>query len=364
MKVKVEDLHEGCIIAENIMGLTNYPIMKTNTSITALHIEVLQAFQIDYVAVKTKKEDGSLFGAEALDEASISEERQERSSLSRPRTEFEREYHEAVMFYKNEFSNWQSGSKVDIVKLKQAILPVITNSQMDTYVHRLHELCEAKEYIAHHSIAVGVLCHLIGRKMGYEDGLCTQLSLAGVLADAGMAKMPMSILQKSSGLERDEAIEIRKHSIFSYQYIMDTPFLKKEMKKAIYQHHERLDGSGYPIGEKGQNISMFSQIIALADMYHAMTSERLYKQRQSPFKTLEIITEDSFGKFDIVVVKALQDIIGNLTPGTKVQLSDGQHAEVIYTPPTDTIRPVVKRMEAEDILDLSKQRTLFIERIM
>ncbi|KIL53205.1 HD-GYP domain-containing protein [Jeotgalibacillus campisalis] len=364
MKVKVEDLHEGCIIAENIMGLTNHPIMTKNTPVTALHIELLQAFQIDYVAVHSKKEDGSLFGAEALDEASIKEEREVRLLSSSPRSEFERQYQEAATFYKKEFSNWQSGSKVDIVKLKQALIPLLTGSRIEEHSYYLHELCEANDYIAHHSIAVGVLCHLLGRKMGYDEGLCTQLALAGVLADVGMAKMPISILQKSTGLEREEAIEIRKHSIFSYQYIMDTPFLKKEMKKAIYQHHERLDGSGYPIGEKGSAISLFSQIIAIADMYHAMTSERLYKKQQSPFKTLEIIMEDSFGKFDLVVVKALQDLIGNLTPGTKVQLSDGQKAEVIYTPPADVTRPVVKTAEMGEILDLSRQRKLFIDRIL
>jgi len=145
---------------------------------------------------------------------------------------------------------------------------------------------------------------------------------------------------------------------------MDTPFLKKEMKKAIYQHHERLDGSGYPKGEKGNIITLYAQIIALADVYHAMTSERLYRSKQSPFKTMDVILEDDFGKFDIVAVKALQELIGNLATGTRVELSDGRQAKVIYTQSDYLNRPIVKTLSADEIIDLTRQRNLYIEKII
>ena len=87
--------------------------------------------------------------------------------------------------------------------------------------------------------------------------------------------------------------------------IQDSPLLKSELKLAIFQHHERLDGSGYPKGEKLDNISVYSQIIAVADVYHAMTSERIYRAKSSPFKVLEMIREEEFGKYNIEVVHAL-----------------------------------------------------------
>ena len=84
------------------------------------------------------------------------------------------------------------------------------------------------------------------------------------------------------------------------------------MKLAILQHHERLDGSGYPRGDKMEQISVFSQILAVADVFHAMTSERIYRSKESPFKVIELIKEEEFGKFDIKVVQALHDLVGNL----------------------------------------------------
>ena len=105
--------------------------------------------------------------------------------------------------------------------------------------------------------------------------------------------------------------EIKKHTIYSFQMIKDSSFLKPEMKLAIFQHHERLDGSGYPKGEKmGKYFNVYSQIIAVADVYHAMTSERIYRAKSSIFKVLEMIREEEFGKYNIEVVNALISLVG------------------------------------------------------
>ena len=77
------------------------------------------------------------------------------------------------------------------------------------------------------------------------------------------------------------------------------------MKVAILEHHERINGSGYLLRKKGDAIHIFSKIIAVADVYHAMTSERIYRKKQSPFKVMEMIMHDDFGKFDLTIVKTL-----------------------------------------------------------
>ena len=102
------------------------------------------------------------------------------------------------------------------------------------------------------------------------------------------------------------------------------------MKEAIYQHHERLDGSGYPNGERIGSISNFAQIIAVADVFHAMTSERLYRAKHSPFKVIEMIKEEEFGKFDAKVVQALVDIVVDLPIGTKIELSNLELAHPVH----------------------------------
>ncbi|MEW9501192.1 HD-GYP domain-containing protein [Jeotgalibacillus marinus] len=368
MKVRVKDLEEGCVIAENIMGLTSKPIVRKNTMLTTLHIEVLQAFQIKHIAVSTKKADGSIFFAEAVDETLSNQKSEDTETGFAPEKapkSFENLYTDAVVLYKNEFSNWQAGSKVDIVALKKSILPLVERVSSDQLcLYRLHQLPEAEDYLSNHSVSVGLISSLLAKKLGCSQGLCIQMAMAGLLADTGMAKMPKSLLDKSSGLSQEEQVEIRKHPVYSYQFIMDSALLKQDVKRAIYQHHERLDGSGYPKGEKGNHITLYSQIIALADVYHAMTTKRLYRSKQSPFKALETILEDEFGKFDIVVVKALQKLIGNLATGTRVELSNGTLAEVIYTQSEYLSRPIVKTIPVGDIIDLTRQRKLYIDRVV
>ncbi|KIL49189.1 HD-GYP domain-containing protein [Jeotgalibacillus soli] len=370
MNIRVKDLEEGCIISEDVLGLTNNPLVRKRTVISAVHIEVLEAFQIQQVSVLSRKNDGTALSPEkdlkqeALTQGDIKSHHSMSEDSTQPQQDFDEMYQAAVSFYRTEFSNWQAGTKVDIVAIKKMILPLVQQVELNKqHLYNLHHLSNAKNYIAHHSVAVGIISSLLARKIGCDQAFCIQMAMAGVLADVGMAKMPNSLLTKATLLTKDENIEIKKHPVYSYQYVMDTPLLKKEMKQAIYQHHERFDGSGYPKGEKGDQITLYAQIISIADVYHAMTSERLYRAKQSPFKALETILEDEFGKFDIVAVKALQELIGNLAIGTKVELSDGRIAEVIFTQPDYLTRPMVKDVESGEIIDLTRHRKIYIEGI-
>ena len=92
--------------------------------------------------------------------------------------------------------------------------------------------------------------------MGFPRGQTLQLGLAGTLADCGMAKIDRSITEKTAFLTKSEFNEVKKHTIYSYQMVQDTPLLRQEMKLAIFQHHERLDGSGYPRGGKMEEVSV------------------------------------------------------------------------------------------------------------
>ncbi len=179
-----------------------------------------------------------------------------------------------------------------------------------------------------------------------------------------MSKVPSNIREKKGALNQVEFTEIRKHPIYSYQMVKDLPALKDNMKQAIFEHHERLDGSGYPRGLKIDNISPFSQIIAVADTFHAMTSERIYRTKESPFKVVEMIKESEFGKFDIRVVQALMNIVVDLPIGMKVELSNLERGEVMFINKFSPTRPLIKSLKTGEIIDLSKNHSLYIVRII
>ena len=115
---------------------------------------------------------------------------------------------------------------------------------------------------------------------------------------------------------------------------------------------------------KMDQVSVFSQVLAVADVFHAMTSERIHRSKESPFKVIEMIKEEEFGKFDIKVVQALHDLVGNLSIGTKVQLTNGEVGEVIFVHRDARLRPMVKITEDNSILDLTVNRHLAVEKVL
>ena len=275
------------------------------------------------------------------------------------------QYKVVVESFKKEFLGWYAGMRPDVAKVRSLAMPII-----ELFIERkksltvLNEFSVMKDYMFHHSIAVGILAAAISKKMELPKGQTLQLGLAGVLADCGMAKIERTITDKSAFLTKEEFNEVKKHSVYSYQMIKETPLLRPEMKQAILQHHERLDGSGYPRGEKMDQISTYAQILAVADVFHAMTSERVYRSKESPFKVIELIKEEEFGKFDIKVVQALHDLVANISIGTIVQLTNGDVGEVMFVHRDARLRPMVKRSNDGSITDLSTNRHIAIERVL
>jgi HD-GYP domain-containing protein (c-di-GMP phosphodiesterase class II) len=362
--IKTSDLRPGIIISEDIFVNTIHPIIRKETEVLQEHLEVLNAFGVKKVKVHecivVKREqtlDGDSEGTVDPDEIL--------EKMPMKQADLQTQYFEAVQKYKKEFLGWHAGIRPDIAKVRSIVIPLLeTFGERKKMLATLHELSNTKDYIYHHSIAVGLLASAIGEQVGFPKGETLQLGLAGVFADCGMAKMDISITEKAANLTMSEFNEVKKHTVYSYQMLQNTPLLRQEMKVAILQHHERLDGSGYPRGDKMDQISVHSQILAVADVFHAMTSERIYCAKEAPFKVIEMIKEEEFGKFDIKVVQALLDIVGNLLIGTKVQLTNGESGEVIFVHRDARLRPMVKKNMDGSILDLTINRHLAIEKIL
>ncbi|PFA68015.1 hypothetical protein CN378_07820 [Bacillus sp. AFS015802] len=359
MKVHRGDIQLGCIVAEDIMGMAASPIIPKNTVIEEEHLNILQAFHIDELFIEKTKVDGNLFRSSlSSDKATDQEDTDQQEPLG-----FVDLYLTTVKEFKKEFVNWQSGTAVNVARVREFILPVVqVVEQNHTYVYSLHQYSTKKDYLYHHAVSVSVISALIGKKLGLNSGQVNQLALAGALSDCGMAKVSPHILTKEQPLTESEFKEVKLHTANGYKMVKDTPLLKTETKLAIFQHHERFDGTGYPASEKSDRIHLHSQIVGIADVFHAMTSERVYRRKQPIFKVLDMISKDLFGKFDIKVVEGLLQLFGDLRTGTAVRLSTGEYGEVVYTKPNAFTSPIVKRKSGE-LIDLSQQNNIYISEV-
>lgn len=353
--VDVENLKLGSIISEDVMANTQYPIAYSESKVSREMLLVFQAFNLKQIPIL--KDSVLSDPKEKIIQAiqRVEEERKE---------DFDKQFILSVEQFKMEFLNWEAGAKVDIVKIREMILPLIDEVISDrSKMFRLNNYTSSKEYIYYHSIAVALIAAVIANKMNYNKGDVTQIAIAAVLADCGMAKVNKRIRFKPTVLTEFEFKEVMDHPMQSLKMVKDIQLLKSEMKLAIFQHHERLDGSGYPKGSKGDSISQIAHIIAVADIFHAMTSERLYKPKQSIFKVLELIRESAFGKYKIEVIQALLASATDLPLGTVVELSNSLMATIVFVNKNVITRPVVKVEQTGEIIDLNQKRNLFIHKV-
>lgn len=360
--IRVSELNLGKVIAEDIFVNTQVPIVYKDTKVTHEHLHIFKVFNIRTVLIYIE-EDVKL----GLNELDLDVDLSNYTNILRPANfnSFEKLYNDAVSSFKKDFKNWSAGSKVDIPKIRSSILPLIEKVlENRAYIFDLNSYSNPKDYLYHHCIAIGLIAGVLAQKLGLDRGSCIQMALAGTLADCGMSKIPLNIREKKQALTSLEFAEVRKHPIYSYSMIKDFPILKKQMKEAVLKHHERLDGSGYPTGSKIASNVDYSQVLAVADVFHAMTSERLYRMKKSPFLVVEMIKESEFGKFDIKVVQAMMDIIVELPIGTKVELSNLERGEVMFINKFVPTRPLVKLNSTGEIIDLSTNRFFHISRII
>lgn len=131
------------------------------------------------------------------------------------------------------------------------------------------------------------------------------------------------------------------------------------MAYSILQHHERMDGGGYPGRLCGDDIHDYPRIIAVADIYDAMTSERVYHSKDTPFTVVEMISKDAFGKLDPAVCTVFLNNVKDYFIGNLVELSDGRKAEVVFLGQYQAARPVV-RTQSGEFLDLERRKDISI----
>lgn len=362
MKIHISQLQEGCILTDNILSATNQPLAYKNTIITKQLKEALQAFLIKEVQVANVLDNGKEFRPSLYNDEQIKDIPKEEVT---PHKTFYQLYLESVHTYKQLFLSWQSGGLIDIHKVRQVIIPLVDEiAHDDEEVFKLYHYCKQEDFVFHHSISVALVSAYLAKKLGYQKGEINQIALTGLLCDCGMAKVNPNIMRKNITLTESEYKDIKQHPVHSYNMLKNIMSIKDGVKMGVLQHHERIDGSGYPLNVKDQQLHPFSKIVALADTYQAMVSIRPYRSKQSPFKVLEQIMEDDFGKFDLKIINELKKGITKFSSGTKVKLSNGIEAEIIFMEDNNPTRPMVKCLVTEEIITLKNRRELFIEEII
>ena len=193
----------------------------------------------------------------------------------------------------------------------------------------------------------------------------TQLNLlvySAILHDCGKVKLSSDLLYKPGKLTTNEYNEVKRHSQLGYDMVKKIQYLDKSVSYGVLMHHERMDGSGYPLGIKGDKIHPFGKIIAIADVFDAINSNRGYERKKAPFEALRIVQEEGLGKLDYEYVKVFLEHIVNYYLGEEVLLNNGDRCKILQMNTNEIQRPLV--LKDGDFIDLSKQKELYIEEML
>lgn len=199
-----------------------------------------------------------------------------------------------------------------------------------------------EDYTYCHSINVALLSGLIGKWLHYSPEAINQLILAGLLHDVGKTQIPVSILGKTGTLTKEEMQLAQLHATHSYRLLSTIPGISPSIVFGILQHHERLDGSGYPGNYSHEKIHPFARIIAIADIYDAMTSDRAYTNKVTPFLAADALASGMIAKLDVGICTTFLEQFRYSILGNSVQLADGQEGEIVHLGEFLNPNPIIK----------------------
>lgn len=224
-------------------------------------------------------------------------------------------------------------------------------------------------YTVSHSLNVGVLSLLLGIDAGVDHSRYKDLFLGALFHDIGMNFIDESVFMKNGKLDIPEFLKIKEHPQKGYELIKDFSFASAYMKVIVLQHHEKLDGTGYPNQIPGKDIHPLAKIVSVADSYDAMTSDRVYSKAISPYEALQNLSKSSRVHFEQSLVDLFVSKILPYPEGSLVNLSTGEcalvtkvHEQDPLRPTVRTIDPVTKALRGSD-LDLSSNTDIQIRTV-
>ncbi|MBO6304716.1 MAG: HD domain-containing protein [Selenomonadaceae bacterium] len=335
--VSVEDLKEGAILARSVVNDDMIVVISEGTELTKAHITRLGFLNIPVVYVK--------------DEYELSKNFQAASAVFSKSNAFVKDYGAVVNIAKEIFSDMdaekEKKSAAAHAVVDSAITPLTKSSGVIDY---LFDISHMASDLYQHSLRVSIMAGVIGKWMRYDAMRQKEITLAGFMHDVGKTKIEDRVLGKNIDKLQGEDLETyRNHTELGYQILESMPNITEGVKRAAREHHERMDGSGFPHHLKGSEIHIYSSIVALADFYDNTTTEREGYVKQTPFDAIGYITENLYTTLDPTVCIPFLTHIKDAFVGSRVTLNSGVTGYIAAFPSDFAAFPVVSADSGEMI---------------
>ena len=289
-KVLIDNLKGGEILAQEVWDDNGTQWLSEGTTYKTSYLNKLVSLDINYIYIKDDR---------AADNLAITKDFNPESLRKHSKEVIEKQ---VLRFKKN--------GSINIYKFEKLVFD-ITNEMMQSnnIIENIYDMRNYDNYTYEHSLNVTVIAIMISKQMQLSNHNIYEIAMGCILHDLGKVQISQQILNKPAILTTEEFDEIKKHSINGYNIVKDNRHLSKEAKDIILTHHEKLDGSGYPLGISGDQISLGARICSIADVFDAMCSERPYKMAVPFAESIRNMTTVMHSQLDMNVCKVLEEIL-------------------------------------------------------
>ena len=342
--VEVEKLKPGMILAQTVTNAEFVVIMLANTVLTNKHILILKNVQIPEVQIK--------------DEFDLSKLYQLALSLKSKTSSFTRDFEKIGKLAAKIFEEIKNGGEIKsaVSVLAAKILPLADNPASINY---LFSLSNSVPSLSYHGERVAIFAGIIAKWMHMEWDEIKTIVTAAFLHDIGKYKFPVPFLIKHPGdLEGMELQLYRTHCQTGRDLLQNLKF-EDPIPTIVFQHHEYMNGTGFPLGVRGKEVHQFAKIIAVADAYDRLMAERPGFVKKTPFDALRLLAKEQYAHYDPFVCMPFITTLKDHLIGSQVTLSDGRTGKVIFFPKDYASLPVI-RLEDETEINLNQNPEILI----
>lgn len=353
-RVSVNKIKPGMKLAEDVYTPKGIMLIQKNTVIDDKHIFRIKLYQIISVFIYVSS------GME-IEEDNITEELQSSFEhvISQNFNDFKERYNVHHDMTEKKLTEVFSGEEIveeDLYEVTTSLVDSIrTKTELFNYMYHLRN---EDDYTYTHCLNVSVLANIFGHWLKLSEQQIKEVTITGLLHDVGKMKIDNSILNKPGRLSKEEFEIIKKHATFGYETIKEQN-ITQEIKNGVLFHHEKLDGSGYPLGIEGEQIPLYAKIISIVDIYDAMTSKRSYHEKHSPFKVIRMFEQESYGLLDTKLLFVFLENIAHNYLGKDVLLSTGETAKIVFIHNQTPSRPIVQL--GDQMIDLMFEPNISID---
>ncbi|KAB3530497.1 HD-GYP domain-containing protein [Alkaliphilus pronyensis] len=353
-KVYLSQLKDGEPIPKDFYSKHGAVLIKKETQMTAALRKKLLMNNIDCFYT-----EAAIFNPNLDDYPDISDE------IVKEIEAIQKVYHNSFNEFSKQMDNIKNNHAFNKKVINEIANDLVNCITQHKQVYLGIEGIRKKDYYTYvHSIDVAIYAIIMGETLKLDKNYLRIIALAALLHDIGKIRIEDNILTKPSKLTYEEMELMKKHTTFGYNIVKDELGYSKEMAKIAWEHHERLDGNGYPRGVKGNSIHLFTRIIAICDIYNDITSDRVYRKGVLPHRGIEYLMSIVDSHIDRELTRKFVFNIAIYPIGTKVMLSNGEEGTVIDFQKGFPLRPIVKIKGKNIKRDLLKELTLFIKTVV